>query len=208
MIWYGLVWVVPEVPAVQKKLLSHQNGQNWRSIKETEVKERLPKKSFGPWLKRGVKPLPESFAPSTKLNSVWWKKLYKLPELRAGGRITFFLGGDPLGFLIGPVFNLSYIHCPTKNLFMYVHEKSGHFLLVFTPMFLPRPYRIFFSIGRTVFWRERSSCFQNTHIGFCLQLWKKLSRSSQILTNIQNIAKTSFHQTSHCGGFLQSSICR
>ena len=95
MIWYGLIWGVPEVPAVQKKLLPHQNGQNWRSIKETEVKERLPKKSFGPWLKRGVKPLPESFAPSTKLNSVWWKKLYKLPELRAGGggnsgrKITF-----------------------------------------------------------------------------------------------------------------------
>ena len=137
--------------------------------------------------KGGWGPCPNLLAPSKKVNSVWWESCTTCFNWERGGgnsgrKITFFSGGGPLGFLTGPVFNLSYVQCPTKNLFKYVHEKSGHFLLVLSPMFLPHPYWIFFSIGRTVFWRERSSCFQNTHIGFCLQLWKKLSPLKSLQT--------------------------
>ena len=73
------------------------------------------------------------------------EKVVQLALIESGGRKfgpedNFFSGGGPLGFLTGPVFNLSYVQCPTKNLFKYVHEKSGHFLLVLSPMFLPHPY--------------------------------------------------------------------
>ena len=114
------------------------------------------------------------------------KKLYKLPELRAGGKKfgpedNIFAGGDPLGFLIGPV-SICLMFNVQQRICLSMFTKKWSLFVVYPNVFTTTLSNFLFNWKNCVL--ERKIKLLSKHPYWLLPSAVKETLSSQILTNM------------------------